>query len=197
VVRARLLEHRGLIRGDGDSDHGADHEPAGNQSFATSSVDASGPLSRLGLGALAIGLLGAFVLRRRRTRAPLVRLGIFRSCALSGGNLAQLLMVAGRLGFQFVGALYLHRSLGYSPAATGVAMVPIPLVIAVVSLACSGRLITRSGTRPVLPVGQALLVAGLPLLTRASTDSCLLDQLPAFAVLGVGAPGTRCPRSPQ
>jgi EmrB/QacA subfamily drug resistance transporter len=150
-------------------------------------VDASGPLVRAGTGTLSLALLAAFVLRQRRVRDPLVRLGIFRSRAVSGGNLVQLLMVAGMLGFQFIGALYLQRVLGYPPAATGLAMVPIPVVIAVVSLGCAGPLIARFGPRPVLLVGQALLVLGLLLLTRPATGSYLIDLLPAFGLLGVGA----------
>ena len=112
---------------------------------------------------------------------------VFGSRAVSGGNAAQLLMVAGMLGFQFVGALYLQRALGYPPAATGLAMLPIPVLIAVVSLGLAGRLVARFGARRVLLGGQLLLVLGLLLLTRAPTGSYLRDLLPAFAVLGLGA----------
>jgi MFS family permease len=118
---------------------------------------------------------------------PLVRLGIFRSRAVSGGNLVQLLMVAGMLGFQFTAALHLQRALGYAPAQTGLALLPIAVTIAVVSLTASGRLIARFGPRPVLLVGEVLLVAGLLLLTRPSTGSYPMDVLPSMLVLGVGA----------
>ena len=124
------------------------------------------------------------------------RLRVFGSRAVSGGNAAQLLMVAGMLGFQFVGALYLQRALGYPPAATGLAMLPIPVLIAVVSLGLAGRLVARFGARPVLLGGQLLLVLGLLLLTGTPTGSYLRDLLPAFALLG-WAPGWRCPGSPR
>ncbi len=143
--------------------------------------------ARLGLGAAAAGLLAAFLLRQRLAAEPLVALRVFGSRAVSGGNAAQLLMVAGMLGFQFVGALYLQRALGYPPAATGLAMLPIPVLIAVVSLGVAGRLVARFGARRVLLVGQLLLVLGLLLLARAPTGSYLVDVLPAFAVLGLGA----------
>ena len=74
---------------------------------------------------------------------------IFRSRAVSGGNLAQLLMVAGMLGFQFIAAQYLQNSLGYPPAVAGLAMLPIPLVIAAVSLTVAGRLIGRERGAPL------------------------------------------------
>jgi EmrB/QacA subfamily drug resistance transporter len=150
-------------------------------------VDTSGPLVRLATGALGAALLVAFVLRQRRATEPLVRLEVFRSRAVSGGNAAQLLMVAGMLGFQFIAAQYLQNSLGYAPAAAGLAMLPIPLVIAAVSLALSGRLIARSGAFRVLLVGELLLVAGLLLLVRPPVGAYALDVLPSLVVLGIGA----------
>jgi MFS family permease len=150
-------------------------------------VDTSGPVVRTGAGVAAVLLLVAFVVRQRRAAEPLVRLGIFRSRAVSGGNLAQLLVVAGMLGFQFIAAQYLQNSLGYPPAVAGLAMLPIPVVIAVVSLAFAGRLIGRSGPYPVLLVGEVLLVAGLLLLARPPVGAYVLDVLPSLVVLGVGA----------
>jgi predicted MFS family arabinose efflux permease len=150
-------------------------------------VDTSGPALRVGTGLLALALLVGFVLRQRRVREPLVRLGIFASRAVAGGNTAQLLMVAGMLGFQFIAAQYLQNSLGYEPAAAGLAMLPIPLVIAVVSLSCSGRLIGRFGAFRVLVVGEALLVVGLLLLARPPVGAYALDVLPSMVILGIGA----------
>ncbi|MHA6621520.1 MFS transporter [Pseudonocardia sp. DLS-67] len=150
-------------------------------------VDTSGPAVRLGMGVAAVALLVGFVVRQRRAAEPLVRLRIFRSRAVSGGNAAQLLMVAGMLGFQFVAALYLQRALGYGPAQTGFALLPITLTIALVSLTASGRLIARSGARSVLLAGEILLVAGLLLLTRPPVGNYLVDVLPSMLVLGAGA----------
>ncbi|GAA1179924.1 MFS transporter [Pseudonocardia alaniniphila] len=150
-------------------------------------VDESGSGMRLGLGVLAAALLAGFVVRQRVAAEPLVRLGIFGSRAVSGGNLVQMLMVAGMLGFQFTATLYLQRALGYPPAQTGMAILPIPVTIAVVSLAWSGRLIGRFGPRTVLLTGEVLLVAGLLLLTRDPVGSYVTDVLPSMLVLGVGA----------
>jgi EmrB/QacA subfamily drug resistance transporter len=150
-------------------------------------VDTSPLVVRLAMAAAAVALLAGFVARQRRAAEPLVRLRIFRSRAVSGGNTAQLLMVAGMLGFQFVAALYLQRALGYAPAQTGFALLPITLTIALVSLTLAGRLIARSGSRRVLLVGEVLLVAGLLLLARPATGAYVLDVLPSMLVLGLGA----------
>jgi EmrB/QacA subfamily drug resistance transporter len=150
-------------------------------------VDTSGAGVRIGMAAVALALLAGFVVRQQRAAEPLVRLRIFRSRALSGGNAAQLLMVAGMLGFQFTAALYLQQALGYTPAQTGFALLPITLTIALVSLTASGRLIARSGSRTVLLAGEILLVAGLLLLTRPPVGSYVVDVLPSMVVLGIGA----------
>jgi EmrB/QacA subfamily drug resistance transporter len=150
-------------------------------------VDDSPLATRLGMAAVAAALLAGFVVRQQRAAEPLVRLRIFRSRAVSGGNLAQLLMVAGMLGFQFTAALYLQQALGYAPAQTGFALLPITITIALVSLTVSGRLIARSGGRTVLLAGEILLVAGLLLLTRPPIGSYVVDVLPSMVVLGIGA----------
>ena len=150
-------------------------------------VDTSDLPVRLGMAAVALALLVGFVVRQQRAAEPLVRLRIFRSRAVSGGNAAQLLMVAGMLGFQFIAALYLQQALGYAPAQAGFALLPITLTIALVSLTASGRLIGRSGARTVLLAGEILLVAGLLLLTRPPVGSYVVDVLPSMLVLGIGA----------
>ncbi len=150
-------------------------------------VTTSEPLPRIAVGALAVALLVAFVVRQRRAAEPLVELSIFRSRAVSGGNVVQLLTVAGMLGFQFIAALYLQQALGYSPAATGFAVLPISVTIALVSLTMSGRLIAKAGARPVLLVGEVLLVVGLLLLARDPVGHYAVDVLPSVLLLGLGA----------
>jgi EmrB/QacA subfamily drug resistance transporter len=142
----------------------------------------------LSLGALAVGLLIAFVVRELRVKNPLVPLGIFRSARLSGANLVQALMVAGMFGMFFLGALYLQRVLGFDAIGVGLAFLPVSLGIGVLSLGFSARLITRFGARATLLPGLALIVLGLALFQRAPVDgNYLSDILPVMLLLGVGA----------
>ena len=150
-------------------------------------VAETGLIARVGTGVLAVALLAAFVLRQRRIAEPLVNLQIFTSRAVTGGNIAQLLVVAGMMGFQFIVALYLQRSLGLPPAQAGLALLPVPLVIAAVSLAAAGRLIARFGTRAVLLAGEAVLVVGLSTLAVTPASSYLIGVLPVMVLLGIGA----------
>ncbi len=141
----------------------------------------------LGTGAVALALLAGFVIRQATAVRPLLPLRIFRSRNVSGGNLVQALMVAGMLGFQFILPLYLRRVLGYGPAETGLAFLPITVAIAVISLGVAPRVIGRP--RAVLLASLPLLVAGLGLLSYAADGphSSITQLLPVLVLLGMGA----------
>jgi MFS family permease len=97
-------------------------------------------------------------------------------------------MVAAALGFQFLSALFLQQVLGYGPARTGLAVVPVAVGIGILSLGPAGRLAVRFGSRPVLLTGLGLLAAGLAVLARLPVDArYAVDLLPALLLLGAGA----------
>ncbi|MEU4094919.1 DHA2 family efflux MFS transporter permease subunit [Streptomyces sp. NPDC026673] len=139
----------------------------------------------LGLAALSVALLGAFVIRQAMTASPLLPLRMFRSRDVSGANAVQVLMVSALFGFQILMALYLQNVRGYGAAATGLAMLPAALSIGTVSLAFSARLNARFGERRVLLTGLALLVAALGLLTRLPVHAgYAADLLPTMLLAG-------------
>jgi EmrB/QacA subfamily drug resistance transporter len=147
-----------------------------------------GSAHTLGLGAVAAALLVAFLVRESRIENPLMPVRIFRSRNVSGANLVQMLLVAGLFGMFFLGVLYLQRVLGYDAIETGLAFLPVALLIGAISLGVSERLTTRFGARATLIPGLALVFAGLLLFTRAPIDgSYLADVLPSMILLGTGA----------
>jgi EmrB/QacA subfamily drug resistance transporter len=145
-------------------------------------------LHTLGLGAVSLALLLAFLAREGRTPNPLVPLRIFRSRNVSGANAIQMLMVAGLFGMFFLSVLYLQRVLGYDAVETGLAFLPVSGLIGVLSLGFSARLNLRFGARATLLPGLVLLVAGLLLFARAPVDGgYVVDLLPAMVLFGIGA----------
>ncbi len=66
----------------------------------------------IGLAAAALALLAAFVVIERRSAAPLVRLGIFRSRSLTGANLAMLAVAGGMFSGFYFASIYLQQTLG-------------------------------------------------------------------------------------
>jgi EmrB/QacA subfamily drug resistance transporter len=142
----------------------------------------------LGLGAAALALLAAFVVREARAATPLVPLRIFRSRNMSAANVIQGLLVAGMFGMFFLGSLYLQRVLGYDALQIGVAFLPTTIVMGVLSIRYSERLIMRLGARTTLFPGLLLIAAGLALFTRAPVGGSYAEHvLPVMILLGVGA----------
>ncbi|MFF5701705.1 MFS transporter [Streptomyces sp. NPDC012794] len=140
----------------------------------------------LGLGALSLVLVAAFLLRQTKARAPLMPLRILRSRTVAAANLVQMLMVAALFSFQVLVALYLQQVQGYGAAETGLAMLPAALAIGGVSLGGAAKLIARFGERGVLLTGLALLVAGLALLTRLPVRADYLTDLLPVMLLASG-----------
>ncbi|SMF39678.1 MFS transporter [Streptomyces sp. Amel2xC10] len=139
------------------------------------------------LALLATALFTGFVLRQARAARPLLRLRLFGSRLLSGANAVQILMIATMYGFQFIGALYLQRVLGYGELATGTAFLPAPVVIGVLMLGLSARTVGRFGPYRVLLTGLALIAVGMALLGRApAAGSYAVDFLPAMLLMSVG-----------
>ncbi len=136
--------------------------------------------------ALAALLLGAFVVVERRVAAPLVDFALFRSRGVSAANLFSLLTTAVVVGQSFFLSLYLRNVLGYSPLRTGLALVPITLVVVAVATSMP-RLLPRLGVRAVLALAGLLQAAGMLLAVRfAPGGSYLVDVLPAIVVAAAG-----------
>jgi EmrB/QacA subfamily drug resistance transporter len=147
-----------------------------------------GAARTLGLAAVSVVLLGAFVVRQVTAVKPLLPLRIFRSRNISGANLIQALMVAGLFGMFFMGTLYLQRVLGYDAMQVGFAFLPVALAIGTLSVDFSARLTTRFGARAVLLSGLTLILAGLALFTRVPVDGqYMADILPSMLLMGIGA----------
>ena len=147
-----------------------------------------GSAHTLGLGAVALALLGAFVWRQASAQNPLISLRVFRSRTVTGANLIQVLMVAGIFGMFFLGALYMQRVLRYDAIEVGLAFLPVALGIAAMSLGFAARLINRFGGRATLLPGLVLLAAGLALFSRSPVHAHYVSNLlPSMVLLGIGA----------
>jgi EmrB/QacA subfamily drug resistance transporter len=121
----------------------------------------------LGVAALGLALLAAFVAIERRSPAPLVRLGLFRLRSLATANGVFLLIAGGLFAMFFFASLYLQDILGYSPLTTGVAFLPVTAGIAI-GATISQQLIGRVGLRPVLLTGMLMAGAGLGVLAATT-----------------------------
>jgi EmrB/QacA subfamily drug resistance transporter len=150
--------------------------------------DGWGASSTLLLGAIAVALLVAFVVREATARTPLIPLGIFRSRNLTGANLIQVLSVAGMFGVFFLGSLYLEQVLGYDALEIGLAFLPVTVVMGTLSVRYAEPLVTRFGARTAVLAGMTLIAAALVVFAQAPVDgSYVTNVLPVMVLLGTGA----------
>ena len=114
-----------------------------------------GSSQTIGLIALSLVLLAAFVAIELRARKPLVPFSIFRIRTLTGANVVGLLVGASLFSMFFFISLYMQQVLGYSAIHAGLSYLPLALVI-MASAGIASQLVTKLGYKPVLAAGHAL-----------------------------------------
>jgi EmrB/QacA subfamily drug resistance transporter len=141
----------------------------------------------------AVVLLVAFVIRQMRAERPLLPVRVLASRAVIGANLVLAILGGAMLGFQYLITLYFQNVLGYSPAQSGSAILPIPAGIAVLSLAVYPRISQRTGARVLIVPGMLIVAVGMALLVFVPVDGdYLTNVLPSMLLFALGG-GTAIP----
>jgi EmrB/QacA subfamily drug resistance transporter len=139
----------------------------------------------IGLFAVALLALGAFVPIERRRRAPMIDFAFFRSRSFFGANVVAFIVSFAMLAMFFFLALYMQDVLHYSPLQAGVRFLPSTVVIMIVA-PIAGRLADRVGSRPLMTLGLTLVAFSLFWLTGITTHSSYGYLSVAFVALGFG-----------
>jgi EmrB/QacA subfamily drug resistance transporter len=135
-----------------------------------------GSARTLGLAAVAVALLVAFVVIERRTRGPLVRLSIFRIRSISGANLVMVVVAGGLFALFFFSSLYVQQILGYSPLKAGFAFLPVTAGI-IVGAGLSQVLVRAIGVKASGMLGMTIAAIGLFLLTGIDVNGSYVSDL--------------------
>ncbi|MEV1174974.1 MFS transporter [Nonomuraea sp. NPDC049784] len=107
-----------------------------------------------------LALLGLFIRRQTRLRAPLLEVGLFRRREFSTGVVGVLLGVFSLVGLQLMLAQYLQLVLGDSPLRAAVRM--LPLVISAISGGlAAAHILPRIGMRATMSGGLGLVALSL------------------------------------
>jgi EmrB/QacA subfamily drug resistance transporter len=149
---------------------------------------ARGPGDPAVLLGLAVGVAGlaAFLRTEHRSSHPMMPLGIFRTRAFTGANLVTFLVYAANGGVFFLVVVNLQVVAGFSPLVSGVALLPVTLLMLTLS-ARSGALGQRIGPRIPMTAGPLVCAAALVLLSFVGPGaSYWRDVLPAVIVFGLG-----------
>ncbi|MBS1879990.1 MAG: MFS transporter [Actinobacteria bacterium] len=146
----------------------------------------------LGLIALALVALPAFVLVENRVKAPMVQFDLLADRNFLGAIVVAMIISFAMLGVFFFLALYMQDILGYSPLEAGVRFLPSTLMIVLVA-PVAGRLADRFGPRWLIAGGLTLVAASLFSFSGIAVHSTYLDLLPGFMLLGIGIAMTMSP----
>jgi EmrB/QacA subfamily drug resistance transporter len=154
--------------------------------FIRAASDGWGNAVALGSFAVALVLLGVFVLVERRVAHPITPLHLFADRERSGAYVARLLLVAGSMGAFFFLSQYFQLVLGWSPVQAGLAFLPFPVTVFVSSQLATHVLVPRFGARSVMLVGMVLSAVGLALLTRVGVDTTYAGLVGSMVVFAFG-----------
>jgi EmrB/QacA subfamily drug resistance transporter len=148
-----------------------------------------GSLQTIGTFVVSAALLIGFVLIELRTKAPLVRLSIFRIRSLAAANVVMFLVGSGLFAMFFFNSLYIQRVLGYGPLKAGLAFLPFTAGI-MLSAGLASNFAPRVGVRVVSAIGLVIAAAGLLLLTRIPVDGSYVSSvLPSLLLTSFGMGG--------
>jgi EmrB/QacA subfamily drug resistance transporter len=140
----------------------------------------------LAAGAAGLAVLAGFVGWERRSAHPLLQLGFFRQRAFAAAIPAVATVNFGLYGALFVLTQFLQLSLGYSPLAAGVRVLPAAAaIVAIAPLSAVGvRLI---GPKLTMAAGLACIAAGLFLVSGITVSSGYGSIVAGMVLLGAGA----------
>jgi EmrB/QacA subfamily drug resistance transporter len=131
-------------------------------------------------------LLTAFVLVERQAAEPITPLRLFADRSRASTHIARLLLVAGMFGTFFFLSQYLQLVLHYSPIRSGMAFLPITIVLFATSQLTSRLLMDHIGSRVLLVVGTGLSAVGMILLTQLNASTSYTYLFFALLFFGVG-----------
>jgi EmrB/QacA subfamily drug resistance transporter len=155
--------------------------------FGLVSADAWGwtSVSTIGVFAVAVVLLGFFVVLQLRGSHPLVPPRLFRSRTLVAADIGMFLVGAGVFAMFFFLTLYMQHILHFSAVRTGFGYLAVTAT-SITSATISSRALARVGADRILPAGLLMACIGLALLVRISPATGYIDILPSLVLIGAG-----------
>ena len=142
----------------------------------------------LGLAAVGLALIGAFIAVELRSKAPLVPFGIFRKRTITGTNVVALLVAMSLFSMFFFISLYMQQVLGYSAIKSGLSYLPLTAGI-IVSAGIASSLVTKFGFKPILTTGLVLTAIALVWFSQVDVNGSYLGDIlfpSLIAAVGLG-----------
>ena len=135
--------------------------------------------------AIAVALLGAFVMVESRGEAPLMPLRIFRLSTLAGANAVGFLLGASFYSFIFIGTLYMQQVLGFSALQGGFAWASAGIA-SMLFAGVSQLLVTKGSAKLVMAFGMTVIGVGAIWTAQAPVHGHFWGNLFGPFLLAVG-----------
>lgn len=136
---------------------------------------------------ISILLFFVFIIRQKRSKNALLPLSIFKAPNLSSGNIVMMLMAGSWIPLWFFLNLYLQQVLQLSAFKSGLALLPMTIVIMILMVGVTGKIVERFGFKLPLIAGLIALSCSLLLFAQVDADgSFLVDVLPASILGAIG-----------
>jgi EmrB/QacA subfamily drug resistance transporter len=140
----------------------------------------------LGLAAIAVAAVVAFVIRQRRATVPLYDLEVASRRVFWVAACAGIIVFGSLMGAMFVGQQFLQNVLGYSTLGAGASILPAALLMVLVAPR-SAKLVEARGARVTLLVGYAFCLLGFLTMLLLWKDGAAYWKVGlAYACMGVG-----------
>lgn len=154
--------------------------------FSQASTWGWGSARFLGVLALSIALIGGFIINESRVKHPLVPLSIFKIRNVVGANLMMAPIYAVMMSLFFIVTIYIQSILHYSPVQAGLAFLPMPIILGIMSTRIP-KLVARYGFKRFLILGPALVAIGSIWLSLLPVHGSYgINILPALVVIPLG-----------
>jgi EmrB/QacA subfamily drug resistance transporter len=135
---------------------------------------------------VAVGAAVSFIAAERRTKDPMLPLGLFADRTFSAANAMTFIVYAALGAILFFLVLQLQTVGGYGPLQAGLATLPITILMLFLA-SRGGALGQRIGPRIPMAGGPIVMALGTLLLTRVGEDvNFWTDVLPGMTVFGLG-----------
>jgi EmrB/QacA subfamily drug resistance transporter len=141
----------------------------------------------LGLFALAIVGIVAFVITERRAKDPLLDISLFKNPTFAIGNAAAFVIGMGFLGAIVFLPLFMQRVVGVSATSSGFASIPLVMGLVIGNI-LSGQLVSRFGRyKPLMLIGLMIMVLGFAVTGFTLTvNSTYWEVFFKMIVMGLG-----------
>ena len=140
----------------------------------------------IGLFVLSTVLLVSFIINEKKSKHPLMPLSIFKIRNVTGANLTQLPIAAGLFAMFFFLSLYVQGVLQFSPVKTGLAFLPITIVIGITA-GFASKLVGKVGYKKIMIVAPLIIATGLFVLSFISVGgSYSHNVLPGLLIFASG-----------